>query len=131
MIPAAGMATALAASFAERFPVKVNGIPAGLHWERRPELVLAPRAPRAGTFGSRRSDGTLWLLWAREAALGSTVTLRTVPAGGRSGTVPYVLGATPEEALGYLYERGYLAALGRTVARQHLGWVLRVLGEQP
>lgn len=119
-----------AEAFRKRFPLKVNTIPAGIHWDRPAELLLPRFAPRDGRYGSRRSDGILWFTWAREAALGSTITLRTA-ANGQKRTYPLL--ATPAEGLAYLEWAAYgVDARGQAYlpaggARQTLGWVHRVL----
>lgn len=115
---------AAADAFAKRFPVTVNGIPAGLHWVRPADLVLPRMAPVRGHFGSRRSDGTLWLIWARESALGSAVHLTTVARGHHQR---YPLAATPAEGLAYLEWQAYGGSLGGAGARNMLGWAHRVL----
>lgn len=133
--PALAVTSQFAQAFRQRFPVTVNGIPAGLSWIRPPDLILPPSAPNHGVYGSRRSDGRLWFLWARETMLGSRVVLRTVAGGAKQAE--FVLQAWPEEGEGYLrfmlhgrdaYGKPFL---GRKTAAQHLGWALRLLAEQP
>ena len=131
--PNISQAQRLAQEFARRFPVTVNGIPAGLSWTRPAGLVLPPNTPVSGRYGGRRNSPALWATWARERALGSTVTLRTSVRGILES---YDLGGSTMEALGFLTWTGYAAATefpfpaDHVQARAMLGWVWRVYGLQ-
>lgn len=89
----------LARRFIRRFPVKPDGTPGTFVWERDNRGPANPFEPARSMRGGRRNDGVSWCMWAYHAALGDTVTLKTVVRGQRK---TYVLKAAPAEGRAYL-----------------------------